>query len=89
MEVHKESIYTFAKMERYAKDLLQTRSIEDTSPKAILKMLLLEGWLDNEARICTSEGDKIHIWKQIKAYNTAVSANLARNIIPEVEVTDT
>ena len=55
---------TFSNMENYAKDLLEKRSIEDTSPKAILKMMLIEGWLDDEARICTNEGDKILIWKQ-------------------------
>ena len=63
---------TFGNMESYAKDLLQTRSIEYTSPKTFLKMLLLEGWLDEEERVFRSEGDKIHIWKQIKAYNIVV-----------------
>ena len=52
-------------------------------------MMLIEGWLDDEARICTKEGDKVLIWKQIRAYNTAVSANLARNIIPELEIANT
>ena len=35
---------TFANMEGYAKNLLELRSIEDISPKAMLKMLLIEGW---------------------------------------------
>ena len=39
-----EHASTFANMEGYAKDLLELRSIEDISPKAILKMLLIEGW---------------------------------------------
>ena len=42
-----EQANTFANMESYAKDLLERRSIEDTSPKAILKMMLIEGWLDD------------------------------------------
>ena len=28
------------------------------------------------------------MWKQIRAYNTTVSANLARNIIPELDITE-
>ena len=79
---------TFANMEGYAKDLLELRSIEYISPKAILKMLLFEGWLEDQARISTKEGELTLIWKQIRAYNTAVSANLARNIIPELDITE-
>jgi hypothetical protein len=83
-----EHANTFANMESYAKDLLEKHSIEDTSPKAILKMMLIEGLLNKGARICTKEGDKIRIWKQTRAYNTVVSDNLARDIIPELEITD-
>ena len=54
----KENADTLRKMEDYAKDLLQKRSITDMSPQAILKTLLLEDWLDDEARICTAEGEK-------------------------------
>ena len=45
-------------------------------------MLLIEGSF--QARISLKEGELNLIWKQIRAYNTAVSANLARNIIPEL-----
>ena len=79
---------TFTNMEGYAKDLLDVHSIEDINPKAILKLLLIEGWLDDQARISTKEGELTLIWKQIRAYNTAVSANLARNIIPELDITE-
>ena len=58
---------TFINMVDYVKDLLQNCTSTDTSPWAILKTLLLEGWLDDEVRISTTEGDRILIWKQIKS----------------------
>jgi hypothetical protein len=78
----------FANMEAYAKDLLDLQSLEDTNPKAILKQILIEGWLDNQGRISRKEGELNLIWKNIRTYNTEVSTNLARNIIPELNLTE-
>ena len=83
-----EHASTFANMEGYAKDLLDLRSLENTNPKVILKQLLIEGWMDDQGRISTKDGELNHIWKKIRAYNTAISANLARNIIPELDLTE-
>ena len=83
-----EHTSTFVNMEGYAKDLLDLRSLEEPNPKVILKQLLIEGWMDDQGRISTKEGELNHIWKKIRAYNMAISANLARNIIPELDLTE-
>ena len=75
--------HIFANMVGFAKNLLEKRSLVDNSPKAIIKLMLVEGWLDNEGRICSDEGELNLLWKQIRTYNTAVSADLATNILPD------
>ena len=57
-----EHAHIFANLEGYAKDLLEKRSLVDNSPKAIIELMLIEGCLDSEGRICSKEGELNLIW---------------------------
>ena len=80
--------HIFANMEGFAKDLLDKRYLVDNNPNGIIKLMLVEGWLNNGGRISSDEGELNLLWKQIRTYNTAISANLARNIIPDLAITE-
>jgi hypothetical protein len=84
LEDHK---HIFANIEEFAKDLLNKPRLVDNDPSAILKLMLVEGWLDAQGRICSKEGELSLLWKQIRAYNSALSMDLAKNIIPDLAIT--
>ena len=61
--------HIFNNIEEYAKDLLNTTRLVDTDPTAIIKTMLIEGWVDKAGMICNKEGEMNLLWKQIHAYN--------------------
>jgi hypothetical protein len=83
LEDHKQ---IFANFEGFAKDLLDKTTLVDNDPSAILKLMLVEGWLDAQGMICSKEGDMNLLWKQIRAYNSALNTNLAKNILPDLAI---
>ena len=85
LEDHK---HIFANIEEFAKDLLNKPRLVDNDPSAILKLMLVEGWLDAQGMICSKEGEMNLLWKQIHAYNSALNTNLAKNIIPDLAITE-
>ena len=76
LEEHK---HIFANFEEFAKDLLNTTRLVDTNPSAILKLMLVEGWVEDVGRISSKEGELSLLWKQIPIYNSALSMSLANN----------
>ena len=80
--------HIFSNIEEYAKDLLNTSRLVDTDPTAIIKTMLIEGWVDKAGMICNKEGEMNLLWKQIRAYNSALSMNLANNIIPDLAISE-
>ena len=83
LEEHK---HIFANFEEFAKDVLNTTRLVDTNPSAILKIMLVEGWVDDAGRIRSKEVELSLLWKQIRTYNSALSMNLANNIIPDLAI---
>ena len=77
----------FSNFEEFAKDLLDKTRLVDSDPIAILKLMLVEGWLDAQGRICSKEGELNLLWKQIRTYNSARGTNLANNIMPDLAIT--
>ena len=80
--------HIFSNIEEYAKDLLNTSRLVDTDPTAIIKTMLIEGWVDKAGMISYKEGEMNLLWKQIRAYNSALSMNLANNIIPDLAISE-
>jgi hypothetical protein len=80
--------HIFSNIEEYAKDLLNTSRLVDTDPTAIIKTMLIEGWVDKAGMISNKEGEMNLLWKQIRAYNSALSMNLANNIIPDLAISE-
>ena len=68
----------------YASDLMG-KEISNREPKVILKLLMCEGWLDNEGRITSKEGDITVIWKDIKVFNNDQSRALVNGMTPDIE----
>jgi hypothetical protein len=85
LEEHK---HIFSNFEEFAKDLLDKTRLVDSDPVAILKLMLVEGWLDAQGRLCSKEGELNLLWKQVRTYNSARGMNLANNIIPDLAITE-
>ena len=68
----------------YASDLMG-KEISHRDPKVILKTLMLEGWLDNEGRVTSKEGDLTVIWKDIKVFNNDQSRALVNGMTPDID----
>ena len=78
--------HIFSNIEEYAKDLLNTTRLVDTDPTAIIKTMLIEGLVDKASMISNKEVELSLLWKQIRTYNSALSMNLANNIIPDLAI---
>ena len=60
---------------------------EEKDPRKLLKLLLVEGWIDCKGRITNKEDESILVWKEVRKFNTQQSLNLIHNLNPDLERT--
>ena len=61
---------------------------EEKDPKKLLKLLLVEGWIDIKGRITNKEDESILVWKEVRKFNTQQSLNMIHNLNPDLERTE-
>jgi hypothetical protein len=61
---------------------------EEKDPRKLLKLLLVEGWIDSKGRISNKEDESILVWKEVRKFNTQQSLNMIHNLNPDLERTE-
>ena len=82
-----EQAITFQSLGAYASDLMG-RDITEMNPKAILKTIMFEAWIDTEGRITSNDEDLTVIWKDIKRFNNAQSVAMVNGMTPDIDEID-
>ena len=59
----------------YVSDLIDVKT-EEKDPRQLLKMLLLDGWIDDKGRITNKDGELTLVWKEVRRFNTQQKINL-------------
>jgi hypothetical protein len=70
----------------YVSDLIDVKT-EEKDPRQLLKMLLLDGWIDDKGRITNKDGELTLVWKEVRRFNTQQSMNMIKNLNPDIEKT--
>ena len=76
-----------AAMGDYVSDLIDVKT-EEKDPRKLLKLLLLDGWIDNKGRITNKDGELTLVWKEVRRFNTQQSMNMINNLNPDIEKTE-
>ena len=64
-----------AAMGNYVSDLMEIKT-DEKDPRKLLKMLLLEGWMDEKGRITNNDNELTLVWKEVRRFNAQQSMNL-------------
>ena len=70
----------------YVSDLMELKT-DEKDPRKLLKMLLLEGWIDEKGRITNKDSELTLVWKEVRTFNAQQSMNLIKNLNPDIEKT--
>jgi len=71
-----------AAMGDYVSDLIDVKT-EEKDPRQLLKMLLLDGWIDDKGRITNKDGELTLVWKEVRTFNTQQIMNMIKNLNPD------
>jgi hypothetical protein len=52
---------------------------EETDPRKLLKVLLLEGWIDDKGMITNKDSELTLVWKEVRRFNAQQSMNRIKN----------
>ena len=75
-----------AAMGDYVSDLMELKT-DEKDPRKLLKMLLLEGWIDEKGRITNKDSELTLVWKEVRRFNAQQSMNMIKNLNPDIEKT--
>ena len=73
-----------ASMTAYVEELTENK-VTEKSPRRLLKMLLMGGYMDKEGLVTNHENEKSLFWKDVKRFNASQSMNLVESLTPSVE----
>ena len=60
---------------------------DETDPRKLLKILLLEGWIDYKGMITNKDSELTLVWKGVSRFNAQQSMNRIKNLNPDIERT--
>ena len=60
---------------------------EETDPRKLPKVLLLEGWIDDKGMITNKDSELTLVWKEVRRFNAQQSMNRIKNLNPDIERT--
>jgi hypothetical protein len=76
-----------AAMGDYVSDLMEIKT-DEKDPRKLLKMLLLEGWMDEKGRITNNDSELTLVLKEVRRFNAQQSMNLVKSLDPDIEKTE-
>ena len=71
-------------MSDYIADLMNEKNLRE-----LLKVLLLEGWIDEKGMVKINTNELNLAWKEVRKFNAQQSMNLVKSLppdIPEIEI---
>jgi hypothetical protein len=70
----------------FVSDLMDLKT-EEKDPRKLLKMLLLDGWIDDKGRITNKDGELTLVFKEVRRFNAQQSMNMIKNLNPDIDKT--
>ena len=83
-ELLKDQGPLLASMGPYVEELTASKTAAK-EPREFLKVLLMEGYMDENGLITSNDNEKSLVWKAVRKYNSSLGKNLVDSLTPELD----
>ena len=80
----KDQGHVLASMGPFVEELTDSK-VTVKEPREFLKVLLMEGYMDENGLLTNNDNEKLLIWKAVRRFNSSIGKNLVDSLTPELD----